>query len=1487
MLKRIMALMITLVVFANVANAQVESSFMTLKGHITLGSFDEGAAEIAAYCKSNSTLFVTNAEDNTIDVIDISDPANPTVTNSIDITAYGDGVNSVAVSHGKLAAAIEADVKQDSGKVVVFDKDGNYLWDVTVGALPDMVTFTPDGNHILVANEGEPNDDYSVDPDGSVAIINVSTQEVRFAEFTSYNGQEDDLNIEGIRIFGPNASASQDLEPEYITVSADGSTAWVACQENNALAIIDVDSAKVTDLVALGTKDYSIPGQGIDASDKDDMVNIRNWPVESFYMPDAITSLEVDGETYILTANEGDARDYDTFSEEIRVEDVTLDPTIFPNAEWLLEKENLGRLEITNTIGDLDNDGDYDKLFGYGARSFSVWNSAGELVWDSGDDFAVVTSRIYGDDFNNDNDENDGDSRSDAKGAEPEAITVGEIDGRYYAFIGLERMGGVMVYDITNPMMPEYVTYVNNRDMDADIENAGDLAPECVVFIPAADSPNDKNLVVVSNEVSGTVSIYEINDERNVYELQVLHSSDLEGGVDAIDNAPNYAALVDKFDDEYSNSAVLLSGDNWIPSPFFNASLFVDDDVFADVYGDLYGDDVNTSAIGSGRGHVDASIMNILGVDASALGNHEFDAGTNQVADILGIAYDDEDGLEWIGTQFPYLSANLDFSGDWGLNNLYTSDILMNTDFMHMPADIDGSTFNKKIAPATIIEKGGEKIGVVGATTQLLQSITSVGNVSVIGPKENDMDALAGILQPYIDDMINNHGVNKVFVVTHLQQFALEQSLIGKLSGVDVIFAGGSDHIMTAGSQELYPGTEKEGSYPYITENKDGETALIVSTDGEYRYVGRLVVTFDENGLIEIPSLDPLSGAYATTDAELLRHYDSEADAFVENSKGELVQRLTDAVDAVVLAQDGNIFGKTEVYLDGRRGTVRTEESNMGNLTADANLYVAAQYDNEVMVSIKNGGGIRAAIGEVVEVAPGVYEFGPTTANPAAGKEVGDVSQLDIANSLRFNNALTVIDLKPAELKMVIEHAISAWTETAQPGQFCQVGGMQFSFDPTAQKQELEFNEDGDITGIATEGKRIQTLVITDPHSGNITDVVVKNGQIVGDPDRVIKAVTLNFLADYSGDNYPYVLTHNYDNRISLDDEMTDPGMANFATPGTEQDALAEFLFSHFNPADGLKLGDEPPMEVDLDMYGYNFPETDKSEDDRIQNLMYRNDDILDIVLNLEDVSTCRYTPVEIGFPEVVGEGGMFDMYPTIEGGSGMYEFEWTPSFDLDDPMISNPTVLNPIVNRTYQVSVTDPVLDVTVYDQVEVNITEAPSVSVPFFLMIGSSDELILNSYVNVNEGTEPYTFMWEDQYGYPVDGDYDAAPGFGITRYYLTVLDASGCPSKTVRLIVFKSWYKDGFLQNATAGANGNSVVYAYPVPAVNNLNVISEFADYTDVQVRIVDINGKEVSKMNFNNVLSIEEQFDVTNLTSGTYFIVVDSDEDTAIHKFIKQ
>lgn len=491
-------------------NAPANAFSLTPIGTFETGIFDESAAEIPAYDPIGKSLFVTNGNSDQIDVIDLANPNSPTLKFSIPL---GGGVNSVAYSNNIIAAAVEADMAQDPGFVKFFSTDGTFLNQVQVGALPDMLTFTPDGAKLLVANEGEPNDDYDNDPEGSVSIINISDFSVTTAGFGKFNGTTLD---ESIRIFGPGATVAQDLEPEYITVSEDSKTAWVSLQENNAFGILDIVNGEFTELVGLGFKDHSLPGNGLDPSDRDGGVNIGNFEnLFGMYQPDAIASYLVGDTTYIVSANEGDARDYDGLEEEESIKDLILDPDAFPNADELQEDEKLGRLTVTNTLGDTDNDGDFDELYVFGGRSFSIWDEDGNLVFDSGDDFERITADLFPNNFNANNDENNFDSRSDNKGPEPEGITIGKIGDRTYAFIGLERIGGVMVYDISDPLNPIFEGYSNNRDFNGDPEagTAGDLGPEGLLFIGSGDSPNGNPLLVVTNEVSGSTTIYSIDPE--------------------------------------------------------------------------------------------------------------------------------------------------------------------------------------------------------------------------------------------------------------------------------------------------------------------------------------------------------------------------------------------------------------------------------------------------------------------------------------------------------------------------------------------------------------------------------------------------------------------------------------------------------------------------------------------------------------------------------------------------------------------------------------------------------------------------------------------------------------------------------------------------------------------------------------------------------------------------------------------------------------
>jgi hypothetical protein len=501
--------LLTLLSIAGSINIVAESaSALNINRLSSIGNSTTAAnnfgSEIPTYDPASRRLFVTGPN-NRLDIADISNPASPIRLPSLDLSSYGAGVNSVAIKNGIVAVAMEASTITNNGSVVFFDTNGVFQSQVTVGALPDMLTFTPDGNRVLVANEGEARG--AIDPNGSVSIIDLSTgvlnATVNTATFTRFNGQENTLRNQGVRIF-PGQTVSQDVEPEYITVSDDGTTAWVSLQENNAVAVVDVANAQVTSIVPLGAKDFNAPGNGLDASDRDGGVNINNWPVFGLYQPDTIATVTIAGQTYLITANEGDTRD-----EARRVSSLTLDPNVFPNAAELQLAQNLGRLDVSSIDGRNDQ-GQYSQLFAYGGRSFSIWNVTNGLsqVFDSGDDFEQILAAFSATPltpsiFNSDGTPSSFDSRSDNRGPEPEGLAVGTVGNRLYTFVGIERAGGFMVYDITNPSHPFFVDYINDWQL-------GDISPEGLLFIPAADSPNGTPLLIVANEVSRNVAIYSV-----------------------------------------------------------------------------------------------------------------------------------------------------------------------------------------------------------------------------------------------------------------------------------------------------------------------------------------------------------------------------------------------------------------------------------------------------------------------------------------------------------------------------------------------------------------------------------------------------------------------------------------------------------------------------------------------------------------------------------------------------------------------------------------------------------------------------------------------------------------------------------------------------------------------------------------------------------------------------------------------------------------
>ncbi len=496
------------------------------------GLFDEGATEIVDFDSGSSKIFFTNAKANTLTALDASKPSSLTKAFDISLSNYGGSVNSVSIHNGLVAVAMEALVKTDSGSVVFFDTDGKWLKSVKVGALPDMLTFSPNGKKLIIANEGEPNDAYSIDPEGSISIIDVSAgvqnATIKHINFQSLNSKLKELVAAGIRIFGPKASVAQDLEPEYVTVSADSKLAYASLQENNAMAIIDIENAKLLKIIPLGYKNHNLPGNGFDASNTSGKIDIKNHPVFGMYLPDATKTIQIAGKSYIFTANEGDARAYAGFNEEKRMGTLKLDTQAFPNASTLQSNNELGRLLSSSIMGDLDNDGDVDQLYSFGGRSFSIWDANSvEQVFDSGDHIEKLIAAKLPTYFNsNHTDNNSFKGRSDDKGPEPEAIEFATLGNDLFVLIGLERIGGIIVYEINDPKSPKFVSYFNYRNFMVDPKSpqTGDLGIEDIKFISADKSPIKKPLVLVGNEVSGTVSLFSINEILSANRENVVHN---------------------------------------------------------------------------------------------------------------------------------------------------------------------------------------------------------------------------------------------------------------------------------------------------------------------------------------------------------------------------------------------------------------------------------------------------------------------------------------------------------------------------------------------------------------------------------------------------------------------------------------------------------------------------------------------------------------------------------------------------------------------------------------------------------------------------------------------------------------------------------------------------------------------------------------------------------------------------------------------------
>ena len=1179
----------------NALSVALKSSIILTDTGLVTGS---GGAEIPAFHPASKRAYAASGVG--VQVVDLTNPSAPVKLAPILPASLGLGSNDVShvIVKGNVLAVslIAAPDKTLPGKVAFFNAaDGTLLGSVTVGAVPDQLVFTPDGSKVLVANEGEmalaSTNPAGGNPEGSVSIIDVSggfvAPTVQTASFTSYNGQEASLLASGVRVF-PGNSAAQDLEPEYIAINPDGLTAMVTLQEANAVAILNIATATFTEIKPLGLKNYST--LLADFSDRDSATNGQaielktGLPAFGMFMPDGISSYQVSGQTYYVTANEGDDRnDFLATPDVVSVNNTgyILDPTVFPTAgtagsttvagTGLKGNDQLGRLSVANLSGlrgDLDNDNDIDRILSLGSRSFSILDSSGKRIFDSGDaiDRILTTYAPFLYD----------DGRSDNKSAEPEGVSIAVIDSKTYAFIGLERSHSVMIFDVTDPANVSFTTIANRP---------GDLNPEGMLNISATDSPTGKPLLLVANEVSFTLTTYEVTPQSAPMQLQVLHYYG-ESGLLGTSTAPIMGAMIDKFDDN-TNTVVIAEGDTFIPGPWLNAGA---DPSLSAVSG------IGTTALA----RPDIAIMNAFGTTVSALGNHEFDLGSPVLQGAIVAA--GSGGSAWVGAQFPFITANLDFAADSSLRGI--ADSTSGGTVNNYYRGNETTNLKAKLAPYAVKTVNGQKIGFVGATTfELLSKSSPNGTV----PKDDangatsDLHEVAAYIQGAVDSL-KALGVNKIIMVDQLDDLQRNKDLAPLLNGVDIMVAGGGHERMgdATDTSVAFNGHDANfiaDAYPISTTGADGKPTLIVTTDTEFSYLGRLVVDFNAAGEITLGTLDTaINGAYASSSATLEAVYNNgqaAAQIIAASPVATKVKAITDAINNIITVKEGTIYGFTNVYLEGDRVFGRVQEVNLGNITADANAFKARAAlglgAGNAVFSLKNGGGIRASIGAV---SAGGAKIPPLAIGAPVNKPAGGISLLDIENALRFDNKLMVFDMTPTGLKNVLEFASGLSTgPTNQNGGYAQVGNIRFSYNSAL-----------------AAGSRLRSVALVD-EAGVSLAKIVENGAVVATAPPVIKCVSLNFTAN-GGDSYP--IKANATNFRYL---LATGGVSSAVNPSLDLTATTTMATVGILPAD--VLGEQKAFQDYLAANhaswpaAYNTADTTVALDTRIQQLAFRTDTVL------------------------------------------------------------------------------------------------------------------------------------------------------------------------------------------------------------------------------------------------------------------------------------
>lgn len=996
--------------------------------HYAVGasSKDGGVAEIIKYNKDNGKFYLVNGSSTpaSLDVVTLQASGELQREKQIRIEelvndssfTYGD-LTSVDVNTAadRIAAAVQEADPAKPGKIVVLDYEGNLIHTYESGVQPDMVTFTSDGRYILSADEGEPRAD--VDPEGSVTIVDTLTNEVAKIRFNQPERIDDNVHVRGLpnadgQIMGKGSKsdAVHDLEPEFISLSKDEKTAYVALQENNAIAVIDIATKTVTGVHGLGYKSFNEAGNELDLI-KDGKIQFENVPFYGMYMPDGIAAYEVNGQTYLLSANEGDATGWSDRTNESKIKDMKA--MLAQDSEaaiFLADKGTVyDKVEVASDMG-------ADGLYLYGARSFSIWKAQDmSLVYDSGSDFEKITAERLPEVFNTSNDKKELDSRSAKKGPEPEYVTVGQVGDKTLAFIGLERIGGVMTYDVTNPMGPVFLNYINTRDFDAGI--ASDSAPEGLEFIGAEDSPTGRPLLLVANEVSGTVAVLELKVskvtlDRSTLELRTgsdpvqLHadvepatgkgvgvkwtssnpaaaSVDQQGRV--FPHAAGEAIITAGSEDGYGAAQVRVTvesgsgeepwkltvmhtndthahlGDvarratlvNQVRSEGGNQLLLDAGDVFS---GDLY--------FTKWMGLADLAFMNMMGYDAMTFGNHEFDQGTQVLAAFISKA------------KFPMVSSNIDLSKDRYLSKLIKEPTAFQS---NAPKTVERAG----VYPYITVELDGRKVGVFGLTTEDTAETSSPGKDVAFH------DAIESARQTV--DAMEKEGLDIIIGVTHIG-YARDKQLAEAVEGIDLLVGGHTHTTLNA---------------PEIVVDPQYQTPTVIVQANEWgKYLGRVDLAFNSQGVVMI---EEINGKLIPVDSKVEEN--PEAKAVLDPYKAELQEMMNEVV------------GSSSVQLDGERKNVRSKETNLGNLIADGMLAKAKEL-KQADIALMNGGGIRASIDQ------------------------GEITMGELRTVMPFGNTLFVLDMTGKQLKEGLENGISGAKLDDLPGKFPQVAGMTFKWDP-------------------------------------------------------------------------------------------------------------------------------------------------------------------------------------------------------------------------------------------------------------------------------------------------------------------------------------------------------------------------------------------------------------------------------------------------------